>query len=157
MTHATVFNVVLRFPEIKPKKLNFWVVWQNSQKEKHYLKIIWRIRVFFMWKRQAPKFAFLQLWPSVSPWRWPKLIKYIHLPGKTSAIGLSKNVKIKVLYPLPFSGKIWLFFALFRLFLAGNRVRSHVKISESKFDISYFTHPILGQVPVKSFWCSTFQ
>ena len=136
MTHATVFNVVLRFPEIKPKKLNFWVVRQNSQKEKHYLKIIWRIRVFFMWKRQTPKFAFLQLWPSVSPWRWPKLIKYIHLPGKTSAIGLSKIVKIKVLYPLSFPGKIWLFFALFRLFLAGNNL-SH----KSGFQNQNLTYP----------------
>ena len=55
------------------------------------------------------------------------------------------------------SGKIRLLNALFGLFLAGNRAGSQVKGSESKFDISYFTHTIPGQLPVKNFCSSTFQ
>ena len=66
-----------------------------------------------------------------------------------SAIGLSKYVKINALSPLSFPGKIRLLFALFGLLLAGNKTGSHVKGTGSKFDISYFTHMIPGQLPVK--------
>ena len=60
-----------------------------------------------------------------------------------------KYVKSKALSPLPFPEKIPLLFALFGLFLAGSRTGSQVRGSESKFDISCFTHTIPGQLPVK--------
>ena len=83
--------------------------------------------------------------------------KTIYLFQKTSAIGLSQYVKIKVLSPLSLPEKIRLLFVLFGLFLAGNRARSLFKESESKFDISYFTHTIPDQLPVEMFCASTFQ
>ena len=54
--------------------------------------------------------------------------------GKTSAIGLWKYVKIKVLSPLPIPGKTRLLYAIFGGFLPENRVRSQIKGLESKFD-----------------------
>ena len=42
------------------------------------------------------------------------------------------------------------------LVLAENKVFLHVKQSESKFDKSYFTQTIPGQVPVKKFWFHHF-
>ena len=42
-------------------------------------------------------------------------------------------------------------FALFRLFWAGNRAGSQFKGSEPKFDMSYFTNTVPGQLPVKKF------
>ena len=75
--------------------------------------------------------------------------------GKTSA----KYVKMMALSPLSFPGKIWLLFAIFELFLPGNREWSQVKELESKFGKSYFIHTIPGQLPVKKFLiptCSSF-
>ena len=66
--------------------------------------------------------------------RMPKIEKDKHKWGKTSAIWLSKYVKIKTLSPLPFPEKTRLLFAIFRLFLPGNRVGSQMKGLESKFD-----------------------
>ena len=74
-----------------------------------------------------------------------------------SAIGLSKYVKIKALSPLSFPGKIRLLFALFGLFFARKRARPQVGGSESKCDISYFTHTIPCQFPVKKVGSNTFQ
>ena len=43
----------------------------------------------------------------------------------------------------PFSWKnMWVHFAIFGLFLAGNRACSQVRGSETKFDIFYFTHMV---------------
>ena len=50
-----------------------------------------------------------------------------------------------------FPGKIQFIFALFRLFLVGNRTGSHAKGSESKFDIADFTKTIPGQLNGKRF------
>ena len=65
------------------------------------------------------------------------------LLGKTSAAGLSKYFKIKLLSPLSFPGKMQSLFTLFGLVLAGNR-----EGSQSKLDISYFTQTIPDQLPV---------
>ena len=43
------------------------------------------------------------------------------------------NVKIQVLSPFPFQEKLYLLFAPFGLFLAGNRAGSQIQGSESKF------------------------
>ena len=51
---------------------------------------------------------------------------------KPSAIRLSKYVKIKALSPLPFPEKSTITFAIFGLFLPGNRVESKIKGLESK-------------------------
>ena len=72
-------------------------------------------------------------------------------------IGLSKYFKFKALFLLPFLKKMRLVFAQLGLFLAGNRARSQVKRSESKFDKSYFIQTIRGQLPVKKFGFHTFQ
>ena len=60
-----------------------------------------------------------------------------HQCRKTSATGLSKYVKIKVLFPLPFPRKIRLIFEIFGLFLPGNR-RGH----KSKGQNQSLTKPI---------------
>ena len=41
--------------------------------------------------------------------------------------------------------------------MARNRARSQVKGSESKFDVSYFTHTIPGKLPVENVCSSTLQ
>ena len=63
---------------------------------------------------------------------------------------------MKSLSPLPFPGKIRLLFAIFAIFLSGNRAGSKVKGTESKFDKNYFIHTIPGQLPVKRFWFKYF-
>ena len=45
-----------------------------------------------------------------------------------------------------------LLFAIFGIFLPGNRARSKVKWVGSKFDKYYFIHTIPGQLPVKKLW-----
>ena len=59
------------------------------------------------------------------------------------------------IYPLHFPGKIRILFTLFGLFLAGNKAVSQFKRSQSKFDITYLTHTIPGQLPVKIFGSNT--
>ena len=71
------------------------------------------------------------------------------LCGKTSAIELSKYIKRKSLFHLPFPGKILLLFAIFGVTLSENTVGSQVKGVESKFDKYYFIHTVPGQLPVK--------
>ena len=63
---------------------------------------------------------------------------------------------MKSLSHLPFPRKILLLFAIFRIFLPGNRARSQVKRVESKFDKYYFIHTIPGQLPVKKLWFKYF-
>ena len=76
---------------------------------------------------------------------------------KTSVIELSKYSKMKSLSPLPFSPKIRLIFAIFAIFLPGNRAESQVKGRESKFDKYSFIHTIPGQLPIKKIGSSIFQ
>ena len=71
--------------------------------------------------------------------------------SNTSDLGLSKYAKIKALSPFTFWGKIRLLYALFGLFLEGSRTGRQIRESESNFDISFFTHAILGILPVKQF------
>ena len=47
---------------------------------------------------------------------------------------------MKYLSLLPFPGKMRLVFAIFGIFLPGNRAGSQVKWVESKFDKYYFIH-----------------
>ena len=67
--------------------------------------------------------------------------------GKPSAIGLSKYVKVKVLSSLLFLEKTRSLFAIFGLFLPGNRVESKIKGLESKCKLvktCWFQHfPVL--------------
>ena len=56
----------------------------------------------------------------------------------------------------PFRKKIRFLLTLFGLFLARNMAGSQVKVSESKLHISYFTHTIPGQLPVKKVWFQHF-
>ena len=58
--------------------------------------------------------------------------------------------------PLPFLGKIRLLYALFGLFVEGSRAGRQIRESESKFDISFFTHAIPGKLTVKKFWFQHF-
>ena len=108
--------------------------------------IVWKYFVWiwvFMEKGTDPKFALLvRLWPRMSYWRWPKSKK---MYGKTLAIGLSKSRLCQNQGSISslLSGKIWLLFTLFGLFLVGNRAESQVRGSESKFEMSCFTHTIL--------------
>ena len=97
-----------------------------------------------------PKFALsVQLWPR-------KTKENKQYWGTTSPIGLSKYVKLKALSLLPFPGTIRLLFAIFRLFLIGNRAGSLVKLLKSKFNRSHFTHTIPGQFLVKKIWFQHF-
>ena len=76
---------------------------------------------------------------------------------KTSAIELSKYVRRKSLFHLPFQRKIRLLFAVFGVTLPGNMLGSQVKVVESKFDKYYFFHTVPGQLPVKEFGSNIFQ
>ena len=49
-----------------------------------------------------------------------------------------------------------LLFAIFGIFLAGNRAGPQFKGVESKFEKYYFSYMILGQLPVKKFWFKYF-
>ena len=64
---------------------------------------------------------------------------------------------MKTLPPFTIPAKIRLLFALFGLFLAGNRAWSQVKESKPKFDIYFFTQAIPSQLSVKKIVSSTFQ
>ena len=63
---------------------------------------------------------------------------------------------MKSLSILAFPGKIRLLFAIFGIFLAGNKAGPQVKGVESKFEKYYFIYMILGQLPVKKFWFKYF-
>ena len=76
---------------------------------------------------------------------------------KTSVFELSKYPKMKNLSLFPFPGKIRSLFAIFGIFLPGNREESQVKGVESKFDEYFFIHVIPDQLPVKSFSSNIFQ
>ena len=66
---------------------------------------------------------------------------YIYIYNKTLAIGLSKYLKIRAPFPLPFPGKIRLLFALFWLFLTRK---------PAQFQIAYLTNTVPGHFPVKT-------
>ena len=118
-------------------------------------KFLWRIRFYGKGKDQM--FAILvQLWLPVSPWRWLKSKTISCSNEKFQQLG-DPNMSKPRLISSPLSGKIRLVFAVFGLFLGGNRAGSQVKRSESKFDISYFTQTIPGQIPVKKIGSITFQ
>ena len=100
-------------------------------------------------------FTFGQTLNARYPLKMTEVEKKIFFPGKTLTIGLSKYVKIKFISSLSFLGKIQCF-ALFGLFLLGNRVGSHIQGVESKFDTAYFTNTFPGRLNVKHFSSSTF-
>ena len=86
------------------------IVWKNLKDSTFYRKEMYL------------KFARLvHLWPPVFPW-------------KTSAIGLTKCVKIRALSPLPFPGKTRLLLTICGVLLSENRVGSQIKGLESKCD-----------------------
>ena len=96
------------------------------------------------------KFALsVQLWQPVPLWRWLKW------QGKTSAIRLSKYVKIKVLSPLLFPGKTDYFLHYLGYFWQ-ELERGLKSKGQSKFGIPCFNHMILGQLPVKNIWFQHF-
>ena len=90
-------------------------------------------------------FSWLPFCPSVTP-HWPLRLAKKHREWKMLAIWLSKYAKTKFPSPLPFPGKTWLLCAFYGLFLAGGRAESPFKESESKFDTSYCSHKISGQL-----------
>ena len=110
----------------------------------------------FLQKRDGPKvWTFGPTLTSVSPWRWPKSKTISCREEKLQPLGCPSMSKSRLYISFP--GKIRLLFALFGQFLAGNRTGSQVKGTESKFDITFFTHTIPGQRLLKSFGSSTFQ
>ena len=107
----------------------------------------------FLWRRDWPKVSTCgPILTLLFPMKMVEIEENKQLCRRTSAIGLPKYVKINFLSPLPFPGKIRLLFAIFRLFLPGNRVKSQVRGLESKFDRSFFIHTIPVQLPVKKSW-----
>ena len=122
-----------------------------KEKKKCVLRIFQKFNL--LRKRGIPSVC--TLGPTLTPrssLKMTEIGKSKWLPRKTLAIGLSKYRNIKTLSPLAFPRKIRLLFALFWLFLAGNRPRSKVKRSEWKFEIAYFTKAVPGHVPVKKVW-----
>ena len=130
--------------------------WQYSSKQNHCLKNFWRIT--FLWKRDEPKVC--TFGPSLTPvshWRWLKSKKNNYGYGKTSAIGVSKYIKLSRFYLLsPFPEKYNYFLHYLRYFWQETGHGSQVIGSESKLDILYFTHTIPGQPPVNKFWFQHF-
>ena len=137
---------VLTSPNMIQLCWNYCQRWHSS-KQKHCFKYFWRIWVFIETRRTQN----LHFWSSLDapppPLQAP-LCPLFYL----IAIGLSRDIKINALSPLPFLGKMRLHFALVGLFLARNRVGSQVKVSDPKFDICYFIHKSPGQLSVKRFW-----
>lgn len=78
-----------------------------------------------------------------------------YFPGKALTIRLSKCVKNQGPIFSPLSRKNTIF-TLFVLFLVGSKVGSHAQGSESKYDITYFTNTIRGQLKVKKDWFQHF-
>ena len=122
---------------------NYCQRWYSS-KQKHCFKYFWRIWVFIETRRTQN----LHFWSTLDvPPPVPLSPRFYLI-----AIGLSRDIKINTLSPLPFLGKMRLHFALVGLFWGRNRAGSQVKVSEPKFDICHFIHKIAGQLPVKRFW-----
>ena len=70
--NVTNFNVVQKFLEIKPKS---WIsdsifTRVSTLTDKKMFENVLKESSFYR-KRTDLKFVFLQLWPSVLPWRWP--------------------------------------------------------------------------------------
>ena len=86
---------------------------------------------------------------------WSNFNPAPHL-SKLQPLGYSNMPELKLSVYSLLSGKIKFLFALFRLFLAGNKTGCQVKGSESKFDISYFTQTIRAQLPVKKIYLLRF-
>ena len=121
---------------------------------------VWRVfeklELNFYKKMTNQIFTFGQTLNAHYPLKMTEVEKKIFFPGKTLTSGLSKYVKIKFISSLSFLGQIQLCFALFGLFLLGNRVGSRIQGAESKFDTAYFTNNIPGRLNVKHFSSSTF-
>ena len=139
----TVCFWVLTSPNMIQLCWNYCQRWYSS-KQKHCSKNFWRIWVFIETRRTQN----LHFWSTLdAPPPVPLSPRFYLI-----AIGLSRDIKINALSPLPFLGKMPLHFALVGLFWGRNRAGSQVKVSERKFDICYFIHKIAGQLPVKRFW-----
>ena len=80
-----------------------------------------------MKKRRTQSLHFGLTWTTGFHLKMTKIEKDKQMWGKTSALELSKYVKIQALSPLPFPGETRLLFAIFGLFLPGNRVGSQIK------------------------------
>ena len=98
------------------------------------------LRIFgkfkFLQKRDIPKvFTFGPTLTPFFPLKMAKIENNKEMKRLNSAIGLSKNRKIKTVSLVPFQWKLGLLFALFECFLGKIRAWSQVKGPESKFDI----------------------
>ena len=95
-------------------------------------------------EKEGPQVCISGRTPSF-PLKMVKIENYIYLLGKSFD-------------PFsPFRERYYYVLGYLSYFLAGNRARSQVKGSESKFDISYFTHTIPGKLPVENVCSSTLQ
>ena len=88
----------------------------------------------YLWKRDGREIS--TFGPTLTPLFLLKMIKIEKnkQKWKTSAIELSRYVKIKSLSPLPFPERIRLLFVVFGIILSGNTVRSQVNEVEPKTD-----------------------
>ena len=112
---------------------------------------------FYLWKRDGPKVStFAPTLTLLFLLKMAEIGSNKQHCSKTLAIELSKYVKMKSLPHLPFPGKIRFSFAIFEIFLPGNRAESQVKGGESKFDKYCFIHTIPVQIPVKKCWFKYF-
>ena len=102
---------------------------------------VWKILegLVYLWKRDRLKVStFGPTLTPLFPLNMAKIHKNKQWCGKTSAIELSKFVKMKSLSHLPFPRKIRLLFAIFGIFLRGKRVgvtsqRSRIKVWQILF------------------------
>ena len=77
----------------------------------------------YLWKKEGRKIS--TLGPTLTPLFLLKMVKIEknkQYCGKTSAIELSKYVRMKSLSPLPFPGRMWLLFTIFGIIITGNTV-----------------------------------
>ena len=123
-------------------------------------------------KGTDPKLALLvQLWPIFTSWGWPKSKKISSSVEKYQSLNhpniskwslylniyIYKYIHIHIyIYIYTYIHNSRLIFAIFGIFLPGNRVGSQVKGVKSKFDKYYFIHTIHGHLPVQKIWFKYF-
>ena len=88
----------------------------------------------FYEKETHLKFALLvQHWPTISPWRWQESKQISSGGEKPQPLGYPNMSKCQGSISFLLPEKTQLLFAIFGLFLPGNRVGSQLKGLESKF------------------------
>ena len=135
----------------------------------HFLRNLWGIQIFKETENTQSLHFFVRLWPSVSPWRWPKLKKinismeklkpsgYPNIAKLRSYLWLTKYRKINALTLSPFQEKYDYLLLYFGNFLQKRGVvtRSRVALTYCSLairEVEFLIFLINIVKPTKSIW-----